>query len=425
MRTAAASLLLFTLIACTAGCGGSHGARAVGADTCGPILFDGTGKPKYLIVSDLPLRNPPGGREQVAGIKQALELRGFRAGKESVGYQSCDDSSATTDARDTAVCTANAKAYADDTTVLGVIGPYNSECAGLEIPILNRAHKGPVAIIGTATTNPQLTTRVPGGDPGTPESYYPTGIRNFVRLAPPDEFQAAAAAMFAQMHHLTRVYVLNDGEPYGTALAGWFQQRAVPRGVHIVGDEAWNPRAKEYSKLVAKVRRAHPDGVYLSGFAFLHGTRVLKELRAKLPATTAIFAPDGFGDPGEDLAEAGKAADGLYITVAMVPPSAAGPLGKRILQRTGPESDKNEQWGALYGAAAAELILDAIAASDGTRKSVVTQLFRTSTRPSIIGRFGFDQNGDPTIGATTVYQIRGKKLTTSEVLYPHSPAAEG
>jgi branched-chain amino acid transport system substrate-binding protein len=424
IRTAA-SLIVLVAAGLAAGCGGGHALRAVGADSCGPVLFHGKGKPRYLIVSDLPLRAPPGAREQVAGIKRALELRGFRAGRYSVGYQSCDDSSATAGARDTAVCTANAKAYAADTSVLGVIGPYNSECAALEIPILNRAQKGPLAIVGTATTNPQLTARVPGGDPGTPGSYYPTGIRNFVRLAAPDQFQAAAAAMFAQKHHLARMYVLDDGEAYGTEMAGWFRQAAGPRNVHVVATAAWDPRAKDYSALVARVVRARPDGVFLSGFAFLHGTTVLKELRAKLPAKTVVLAPDGFSDPGEDVAEAGKAADGLYYLWAMVPPSAAGPRGRQILQRTGRERDGDQQYGALYGAAATELLLDAMAASDGSRRSVVTRLFRSSTRRSILGRFGFDRNGDPTIGAVTVYQIRGKKTTTSEVLYPHSPAAAG
>jgi branched-chain amino acid transport system substrate-binding protein len=424
VRKAAASLLVIP-VALAAGCGGSHGLRAVRSDTCGPILFHGPGKPQYLIVSDLPLRNPPGGREEVAGIKQALERRGFRAGKFTVGYQSCDDSSATTGARETAVCAANAKAYANDPSVVGVIGPYNSECAALEIPILNRAPKGPIGIVGTATTTPQLTARIPGGDPGTPDSYYPTGVRNFVRLAAPDQFQAAAAALFAQHHRLHRVYVLDDGEPYGTGMAGWFRQEAATHGVHVIADDAWDPHAKSYSELVAKVSSAHPDGVYLSGFAFLHGTAVLKELRAKLPAKTLVFAPDGFADWGEDLSEAGNAADNLYFTLAMVPPTAAGALGKQILQKTGPEPDKDEQYGALYGAAAGELMLDAIGASDGTRRSVVTQLFSSSTRRSIIGRFGFDRNGDPTVGATTVFQIRGKTATTAEVLYPHSRAAEG
>ena len=425
VRAAAALPMCLVLVALAAGCGGSHSVRAVSTGTCGPILFQGSGKPRYLIVSDLPLRNPPGGREEVAGIKDALARRGFRAGKYTVGYQSCDDSSATTDARDTAVCTANAKSYARDASVVGVIGPYNSECAALEIPILNRARKGPLGIIGTATTNPQLTARVPGGDPGTPESYYPTGIRNFVRLAAPDQFQAAAAAMFAREHRLDRVYVLDDGEPYGRGMAGWFRQAAAARKVHVVGQDAWDPRAAGYRDLVTKVSRARPDGIYLSGFAFLHGTRVLKELRARLPAKTVIFAPDGFADAGEDVAESGNAANGLFFTVAMVPPSAAGPLGKQILRRTGPESDKDEQYGALYGAAAAELLLDALAASDGTRRSVVTHLFAGSTRESILGRFGFDRNGDPTIGAITVFQIRAKKQTTAEVLYPRSPSFEG
>lgn len=417
------AFLAIVAAAAAAGCGASHRASAVTSSACGPIEYSGPGKPKYVIVSDLPLLAPPGAREQVAGIRYVLRRHHYRAGSYSIGYQSCDDSSAAAGHFDGTVCSANAKAYAADASVIGMIGPYNSDCAALEIPVLERAPHGPVAIIGTATTDPSLTTRVPGAPAGTPDVFYPKGTRNFVRLSAPDRYQATAAAMFAVRHRLRRVYVLDDGEPYGSNLARWFRDDAARLHVRTVGSAAWNPQAHGYAPLVARVARAHPDAVYLAGFAFLHGTQVLKALRPALDTKVVVFAPDGFSDPQEDAAEAGAASNGLYFTLAMVPPQVAGPLGKQILHRAG--SEPAEQYGSLFGAAAAATMLQAIARSDGSRASVTKQLFLAETPASIMGRFGFNANGDPTKGAMTVYRIENGKLKIVEMLYPPSVGAEG
>ncbi len=49
----------------------------------------------------------------------------------------------------------------------------------------------------------------------------------------------------------------------------------------------------------------------------------------------------------------------------------------------------------MYAGQAAEVLLDAIAASDGTRESILEQLFATSVTDGIIGSFTFNENGDP------------------------------
>ena len=66
----------------------------------------------------------------------------FKAGDFTVGYQGCDDSTAQTGAWDSAKCSSNARAYASERTLIGVLGTFNSGCAKLEVPILNRAPGG-------------------------------------------------------------------------------------------------------------------------------------------------------------------------------------------------------------------------------------------------------------------------------------------
>ena len=60
----------------------------------------------------------------------------------------------------------------------------------------------------------------------------------------------------------------------------------------------------------------------------------------------------------------------------------------------------------MHAAAAAEVVLEAIERSDGTRASVLDQLRRTDGKGGIVGPFGFDRYGDMTPGKITVMQIR-------------------
>jgi hypothetical protein len=57
-----------------------------------------------------------------------------------------------------------------------------------------------------------------------------------------------------------------------------------------------------------------------------------------------------------------------------------------------------------------EALLDAVAASSGTRASVTDKLLRVRARGAILGRFGFDAKGDATSSAVTMYRIEnGRK----------------
>jgi branched-chain amino acid transport system substrate-binding protein len=423
MRRGLAAVLAAVAAFAATGCGGGKPLEPVSASVCGPLVYHGQGKPDLLIVSDLPLRAPPPARKQVAGIEYVLRQRGYKAGRYRVAYQSCDDSSARTGGPDPTRCASNMRAYAADARVVGVIGPYNSQCAYLQIAVANAAPKGPLVMIGTATTDPELTAAVPGGDVGTPDKFYPKRTRNFVRLTAPDQFQAAAAVMLARRLHAKRVFVLGDGEAYGDNLAAWFRQDAKRLGVPLAGSATWNQKAASYADLAATVAAGKPDAVYLGGLVFppVHGGDVLRALQTKLANRhVAYIAPDGFLDPqslGLD--------PGVYITVANFPHANAHAEGKKILAATPRDTYFGGLgYGALYGAAAAHVLLDAIAASDGSRASVTKGVFAAHTPPGIIGRFGFDSEGDPTVGAVTIVQLEHGRLKATGVLFPSDALAK-
>jgi branched-chain amino acid transport system substrate-binding protein len=93
-----------------------------------------------------------------------------------------DDATARAGQWDAAKCAENAQKAAQDEEVVGWIGPFNSGCAAVQIPICNEAG---LAMISPANTCIGLTK--PGPDPSEPEKYYPTGGRNYARVSVADE----------------------------------------------------------------------------------------------------------------------------------------------------------------------------------------------------------------------------------------------
>ena len=71
---------------------------------------------------------------------------------------------------------------------------------------------------------------------------------------------------------------------------------------------------------------------------------------------------------------------------------------------------------AILGAQAAQVLLDAISRSDGTRSSVIDETYKTKITNGLIGDFTLNSNGDLTgaSGAATLYTIYvgTNKLTT-------------
>ena len=63
----------------------------------------------------------------------------------------------------------------------------------------------------------------------------------------------------------------------------------------------------------------------------------------------------------------------------------------------------------MYQAQAAQITLDAIARSDGTRASVLKEMFKSNVKNGIMGSFHFDKNGDIVpIKAISFDQLKGK-----------------
>lgn len=395
--------------------------------SCSPLVYKGSGSPQFILASDLPLQGS--GRTQTIEMTKAIQFilsgAGWKAGKYTIGYQSCDDATAQAGKWDSAKCSANGNAYARNKDVIGVIGTFNSGCAEIIVPILNRAPGGPVGMISPANTYTGLTTSGPGTAPGEPRKYYPTGKRNYARVVAQDQYQGAADALLAQRLKAKSVYVLNDKEAYGLGVATNFRNSARKLGIKIAGFEALDPKASSYEALASKIKDKNVQAVFVGSLICENGGKLIKDLRTTLGRNIHLILPDGFTPISAVVEGAGAAAENAFVSVAGVPNSQLKGQGLAFLRAFQKVAHKAPDPYSVYAAQATVVMLSAISKSNGTRASVTSQIFKVNLRNSITGNISFDANGDIKGGPVAIYRIKGGKSTDYTVIRPPVALVKG
>jgi len=382
----------------TGGGGGGGGVTALPASSCNALQYKGSGKPQYLIASDLPLIG--GSRQQTVQMNQAiayvLQQQNWKAGKYNIAFQPCNDASAQLAKWDPTKCSANAHAYAADSSLIGVVGTFNSGCAAIEMPVLNQAPGGGLQLLSPANTYGCLTEHCSATEPS---KYFPSGTRNYARVAPSDPNQGAVDAAFMKSKGVTSVYILNDKEAYGLGVAKNFKGAATAAGIKVLGFDAYDPKAPNYQALFTKIKATTPASIFIGGLIDENSGQLINDKVNILGDNTKVklMLPDGFTtDAVFQRSQGGTPkANGAYFSVAGVGIDQYKGAAQTFIsgfksQLAGKPVDPY----AILGAQAAKVLLDAIAKSDGSRSSVIANVFKTHVTNGLIGSFSINKNGD-------------------------------
>ena len=145
----------------------------------------------------------------------------------------------------------------------------------------------------------------------------------------------------------------------------------------------------------------------------------MEDLRRELGPDVVFAAGDQFIAHRSLPKAFGPVGEGLRVTGYRVPLEALAPAARRFVRSVGAPGGLG---GLAEAAQAAEVLLDAIARSDGTRAVVVEELFNTRVTGGILGSFSFDQNGDITPATVARYSVRnGEVVVDGVVRVPSRP----
>ncbi len=360
------------------------------------------------------------------GAQMAIEEANAKGGVAGykIGMTVLDSGTATAGQYDPAQAATNAKKFASDPKVVGIIGPQMSGEGKAMSPILSAAD---LATITPSSTNPDIT------DPKFAGQYRPQGKAVYFRTVTTDAFQGPNMANFMKDKlHVKSVYILDDSGAYGVGLANSFEAQAKKIGIKVLGHDELNPKEADYTTILTKIKGLNPDALYYGGVGQA-GVKLIKQSYDVIPKAVKAGG-DGLVSP--DILKGGgfPAVEGWYATIAsphVTEDPAVQDWVKRYTKRFGTQPDDY----AVTAYDGAEVILDAIkrVAESGkpVNHSTVRDAIQTTHLKTLQGEIAFDQNGDMINKVISVFQIhKDPKYADDDVLHqykyvgvaPQSPA---
>lgn len=290
-----------------------------------------------------------------------------------------------------------------DAGAIAYIGEFNSGASAIAIPILNQAGLGQIS---PSNTYPGLTTGGPATEPGEPTKYYPTGRRTYARIAPNDVAQAAALVALLKGDGCTRVAVATDRDTYGAGLGRLLSAKAKRQGLRLAV-AAPGTSAAAVRSYAARVRASGADCFLYSGITTPAAVAIVKRVGARVPGAR-LYGADGvcetaFTNPRRGIPK--SLASRFRCTVAALAIEAT-PGGAQFLEAFRTEyhvADPDPY--AIYGYAAAQLVLATIDAGGTTKEEFIRRLFQTRNTPSVLGPFSITRDGDTTLADFGVYRV--------------------
>ncbi len=196
-----------------------------------------------------------------------------------------------------------------DPTVVGVVGPFNSNVARAEIPVSNEAG---LAQCSPANTGVDLTKE--GSDKYRPAH---PDVRNYFRVATPDDVQGPANGQFAYNDLGKRkAFVIDDTEAFGVGVANTFSDEFTKLGGTIVGRQGNDFKQNQDFSSMLNAVAGQFDVVFFGGTQVTGGGQLRKQMGQAGLLDVPFVGPDGT----TDLQPGGS--EGGFITLAGVENSA-------------------------------------------------------------------------------------------------------
>jgi branched-chain amino acid transport system substrate-binding protein len=422
VRSPAAGLPLIVLGVAAIGMAASR------AETPGGGGDGGDGAPGrvLMVYSSLPQRIPDGSEhsnkrsvDMENAISLALKQADGKAGMFHVRYVPLD---ATNDGGivTTQTIERNARRAANDVDTAVYIGDFSSTSSIVSIPILSDAE---VPQISPSSTRVGLTVEDPTGDGDEPEKYYPNGTRNFVRIIPHDNVQAAALVALMLEDGCRRVAMIYDGQDYSDGLSS--NMALLERPARVLRQPV-RPNAVSLSRsLLQTAQRNRADCFQYSGDNNPNTFGIFKAFAKALPGKL-LYGTDGlnessFKDPEAD----GQPASFAHRVRLMVPPRDPDRY-RSFLQDMADEYPRTYSGGghdpcsinvdpyAAYAYEAMKLALDATGRTERATRSEILKALRGTRdrRDSVLGNYSIErQSGDTTLVDYNVSRIGRDGLT--------------
>ncbi len=287
---------------------------------CGSSSTTGSTGNKNLEIATLFATSSTDGADQLPAqyavdlaVSQAKLPDGYKLSVVHENYESTNGSGP-----DTGIAATEATSLVANSSVMGIVGPFNSGVAKVTIPIINQAG---LVMISPTNTNPGLTIEAQAAANGINWTLlHPASLPDaYFRTCGNDITQGAVDAQVATTSPIsaTSAFVVDDDTVYGVGLANFFSSSFASDGGHTVGTRTHitSAQVSNLSSLASTIASLNPNVVFYGGVTSGGGGALKKDLVAD-GYTKPMVGGDGIADDPSFLTTAGSAAGNTFGSVA-------------------------------------------------------------------------------------------------------------
>jgi branched-chain amino acid transport system substrate-binding protein len=362
-----------------AGCGGAEDSNEIPIAVVGPV----TGQ--YASFGQQ-MKN--GGEMAVDDINEAGGVLGKKLDF-TMGDDACDPKQAV--------------AVANQLTGKGVALVAGHYCSGSSIPASQVYGESDMVQISPASTNPDFTDK--------------RSASNIYRVCGRDDQQGGVAGQYLATHYGDKnIAIIHDKTAYGKGFADEVKKALNETGKEEVLYEAISAGEKDYSALVSKLKQAAVDVVFLGGYHTEAGL-IVRQMRDQ-GMNTILMGGDALITQ-EYWSITGPAGEGTLMTFS--PDPRKNPAAAEVVKRFKDKGIEPEGY-VLYTYAAIQAWKQAVEKAGSTAAADVVKALNENEFDTVIGKFKFDDKGDPNLPPYAVYRWSNG---TYEEIGDETPAPAG
>jgi len=258
-------------------------------------------------------------------------------------------------------------------------------CSGSSIPASKVYAEANMVQISPASTNPAFTDNRAGP--------------NIYRVCGRDDQQGGVAGKYIASHFSDKkVAFVHDKTAYGKGLADETKKAMNEAGKQEAMYEAITAGEKDYSALVSKLKQANIDLVYFGGYHTEAGL-IIRQMRDQ-GMNTILMGGDALITQ-EFWSITGPAGEGTLMTFS--PDPRKNPAAAEVVKRFKDKGIEPEGY-VLYTYAALQAWKQAAEKAKSIESADVVKAMNDTEFDTVIGRFKFNEKGDPNLPPYAVYR---------------------
>ncbi len=262
-------------------------------------------------------------------------------------------------------------------------------CSGSSIPASAVYAEEGVLQISPASTNPKLTD---------------DGADNVFRVCGRDDQQGIVAGNFlADRFAGKKIAFVHDKTAYGKGLADETRKQLMSRGMKEAMYEAYSAGEKDYSALISKLKAASIDVLYVGGYHTEAGLMIRQAqqqgYKPQLISGDALVTDEYWKITG-------PAGEGTLMTFSPDPRknAVAAPVVKKFR-----DGGYEPEGYTLYTYGAVQAWAQAVEKAGSFDLAKVIASLRSNQFETVLGKIGFDKNGDVTAPGYVFYEWKNGK----------------